>query len=268
MDLRTVYEQCFQSFRKFQSEGYVVQESMPIAYFGDLFAYQQSKQRIVTVGLNPSNQEFPSKNSYLRFSSNQCISYQQIIENKNYQLYESLLCQYYKNQHCYMRWFNSFENILQGMNASYREDYNFDNRVLHTDICSPIATNPTWSRIELKSKQDNLLQDGKDIWHDLIRLLKPDLIIISVARRYLNLIQFEQISDFQVIYKINNKKNGEPRKKVYEVKLANYQISDDFTTLICFGEAANTPFGSISNQDKLFIGQKLLQKLAGTKKVK
>ncbi len=262
MNLSNVYKQCFQSFRKFQTEDYIIQESMPIAYFGDLYGYKKSKQRIITVGLNPSDKEFPIENPYLRFSSDR-YSYRQIIENNNYQLYESLLCQYYKYESIpYMKWFNSFQKILEGMNASYREDCKFPNRVLHTDICSPIASNPTWSKI--KPKQNHLLEDGRKIWHSLVRVLQPDLILISIAKEHLKSINFKQISSCQVIHEIKNKKNKDkvrPRKKIYEVKLANFQISDNCITQICFGEAAQTPFGSITNNDKLIIGQKLLQQL-------
>lgn len=37
----------------------IVQDSIPILWFGDMEAYCHSKRKIVTVGLNPSLQEFP-----------------------------------------------------------------------------------------------------------------------------------------------------------------------------------------------------------------
>lgn len=42
------------------ARGIRVDPSIPILYFGDLTAYENSPKRIVTVALNPSNVEFPS----------------------------------------------------------------------------------------------------------------------------------------------------------------------------------------------------------------
>ena len=39
---------------------FVVKNALPVIWFGNLEKYKASKQKIVTVGINPSNQEFPS----------------------------------------------------------------------------------------------------------------------------------------------------------------------------------------------------------------
>jgi hypothetical protein len=46
---------------------HVVEPSMPILYFGDVNPYRQSAVRIVTVGLNPSREEFPTADPWRRF---------------------------------------------------------------------------------------------------------------------------------------------------------------------------------------------------------
>jgi hypothetical protein len=43
----------------------------------------------------------------------------------------------------------------------------------------------------------------------------------------------------------------------HEVKLAQLQICHNSTTYICFGQAAQKPFGSISDSQKFKLGQKL-----------
>lgn len=82
MNLIPIYQQCFQAFQQSRrGVSYTITESMPIAYFGDLYTYYLSKIRIITVGLNPSSKEFPYENPYLRFPRN---NYQQLINNEDY----------------------------------------------------------------------------------------------------------------------------------------------------------------------------------------
>lgn len=177
MNLIPIYQQCFQAFKlSRRGESSAIIESMPIAYFGDLYTYYLSKIRIITVGLNPSSQEFPRENPYLRF---QATNYQQIIDNKDYKLYEKLLCEYYQ-RNPYLTWFNCFQGIFRGLNASYLDCSRYPNHVLHTDICSPVPTDPTWSKLS-KLDRSNLFHFGQKIWHSLVEVLQPELILISVS---------------------------------------------------------------------------------------
>lgn len=59
MNIIPIYQQCFQTFRASRGEHYAIVESMPIAYFGDLYAYQQSKKRIITAPIKKSDQAYP-----------------------------------------------------------------------------------------------------------------------------------------------------------------------------------------------------------------
>lgn len=69
------------------------------------------------------------------------------------------------------------------MNASYYEN-SHPNRVLHTDICSPFATNLTWSKKQFhRDHKGNMVKEGKKIWHKLVEILNPEIIIISVAKK-------------------------------------------------------------------------------------
>lgn len=134
----------------------------------------------------------------------------------------------------------------------------FPNRVLHTDICSPVPTDPTWSKPNLTSSdKTKLFGCGLNIWHCLVKVLQPHLILISVAEDYLNSIQFQKSNWNNVFHTINNKENGTPRKQSYKVKLAKLQICHNSIAHICFGQAAQKPFGSISDPQKLDLGKKL-----------
>ena len=58
---------------------------------------------------------------------------------------------------------------------------------LHTDICSPVATNPTWSRLGEADRAD-LQADGGPLWHTLLETLRPHMVVLSVARDHLGRI--------------------------------------------------------------------------------
>ena len=94
------------------------------------------EQRVLTVGLNPSRIEFPTGDPFHRFP----LAEDAHPEDRERVPRRPLT--YFRTRR-YKRWFRSFEPLLNGMNASYYDDKTAT--ALHTDICSPIATNPTWS---------------------------------------------------------------------------------------------------------------------------
>ena len=51
----------FDYYDKFKDYDVVVSPSLPILYFGDLASYEKSDLKIVTVGKNPSDNEFRLK---------------------------------------------------------------------------------------------------------------------------------------------------------------------------------------------------------------
>ena len=46
-------------FNQFKNRNWVVKPSIPILFFGNLENYKNSKLKIITVALNPSDKEFP-----------------------------------------------------------------------------------------------------------------------------------------------------------------------------------------------------------------
>ncbi len=118
-----------------------VKPAVPILFFGDLDAYRASPLRVLTVGLNPSLHEFPADDPFRRFP---------LAEGSlggEPSRYLDAMSAYFRTDP-YVKWFSAFEPLLKGMRASYYPGG--ASTALHTDICSPVATNPTWNNLDLK----------------------------------------------------------------------------------------------------------------------
>ena len=181
-------------------------------YFGDYPAYKKSETKIITVGLNPSHRELPIGDRFLRFRKAEEISPRPDPDRNDVRLLLDSLNEYYTNEP--YRWFGCFEPILNGLNSSYYNN-EYPNRALHTDICSPLATDITWSRLDDKQRS-RLSYDGIRIWHSLVEILAPDVILISIARRHLRKIRFK-LTKWQESIHITKDKYGEPRNNPYIV---------------------------------------------------
>ena len=200
----------------------VVRPAVPILYFGDEPAYRQSSLKIITVGLNPSLAEFPHHDPFLRFPK---------AEGQGPgALYLESLNDYYREVP-YDRWFNTFRGLLHGLHASFHGDQ--PNVALHTDLGSPVATNPTWSKLPggVRTELGSL---GTPLWHDLVRELRPDVILASVAKARLREIQFEPVDEWQSVHVATT-------PNPYRVQAHRVRITPDHTALLVWGQAAQTP---------------------------
>jgi len=251
-------------YNSFQQHDFVVKPSIPILFFGDSKQYEQSKLRVVTVGLNPSKGEFhdPSNpDPFVRFEDAR-NAYPGILDGgkQHYSTYLSALNNYFHNKP--YAWFRCFEPILQGFDCSYYGAR--ANTALHTDLCSPLATNPTWSTL-LEPARAALQANGVAMWHKLVGQLLPDVIVISVARQHLSRISFRMIEPVSRLFTILETTAGEERKKPYHVEAQRVQLTEAKTALLVFGEAAHTPFGTVSKVDKERIGAAMGRRLMENK---
>lgn len=230
-------------FKKFENEDIVVSPSLPILYFGNLNEYEDSKFKVLTVGKNPSDNEF-------RLNKKEMFSFIRFPQwNKERENLKEALNSYFEEKPL-KQWFSSFEPILNGMSCSYYNGVH-DNIALHTDICSPLATTPTWSK--LTNEQKNLLyEEGIEIWKELIEELQPDLMLISVPQ---NLFQKIVITSGKELISFDIKKDGELRKKVYRVDYHAYKLNNGKNVKVVFGLAANKPFDTITQEQKNKIGE-------------
>lgn len=220
--------------------------SIPILFFGDSSKYFSSRLKVITLGLNPSRVEFPEADRFFRFDAARSV-YPRIIEGACHEEYLQALNGYFRKppNHPYEPWFNSFEPLLNGLDCSYYGSA--VNTAIHTDLCSPLATDPTWSNLP-KDAQCRLFDCGTPLWHSLVEWLLPDLIVASLAKSHLGRISFPQQNGWRVIYTVE-------RTNPYRVELAKLEMANGSSTMLVFGKAANTPFGTISNVDKEGIGR-------------
>ena len=174
-----------------------VSPAVPILFFGDLGAYCASVTRILTVGKNPSKEEFPKKSRFLRFPLAENVAADEP------DVYLDALCAYFRaGSQPYRRWFGAYEPFLNAVGASYYGSQ--PSTALHTDICSPVATDPTWRRLD-PTDQCTLEQDGVPIWHDLLNALKPQLVVISVAKEHLEKVKLQPLSDWKNVHVFDQK---------------------------------------------------------------
>jgi hypothetical protein len=216
-----------------------------------LEAYKTSALKIVTVALNPSRKEFPGQNPFERFPKTSAL-YPDITLGKGRQTYVESLNEYFTIAP-YRSWFGWFHEILIGMKASYYRG--FDNTALHTDLCSPLATDPTWSG--LGPNQVYFENFGIPLWHLLIDELAPDILLFSIARRYLELVRFIDPTQWSALHTIQR---NDPLKRPYIV----YVQRPAGKPIVIFGQAAQQPFATLDKLSRQEIGKVIVASIANS----
>ena len=225
-----------------------VTPAIPILFFGDLDGYFASWVRVVTVGLNPSLHEFPAGDSFRRFPGAR--------GNRGRELdcYLNAMSAYFRTRP-YRSWFSSFEALLNGMAASYYPGQ--ASTALHTDICSPVATDPTWSGLA-DTDRAALEAEGGALWHVLLEKLRPQIVVISVAKAHLKRIEFTQLSRRKIVCGFSRKADGTLRSRPYEMS-GRWHDAGGERSLFAHGPAAQKPFGLLADSQKRLAGKKLLK---------
>ena len=217
---------------------------MPIKWFGNKEAYMESPIRIVTVGLNPSHIEFrDNKKCKILSSKYRFPDY----NPANQSSLEVSLNNYFKiNPYS---WFYAFDHILKGMNTSYWANGQ-DNIALHTDFCTTWATDPTWSKLS-QSDRNALMQSGVPEWRNLIKELKPDIILFSIPQQYINMLHLNPKPI--ALCSFDKTEKGVSRKRPVEITMGEYN-----NTLAVFGRTWNLPYGALGKEQKEELGRKIL----------
>ena len=219
-----------------------VAPAVPILFFGNFDAYRASPLRILTVGLNPSRKEFPAAEPFRRFP---------LAEGtREPSRYLDALSAYFCTDP-YRGWFNAFEPLLNGLCASYYTGA--ASTALHTDICSPVATDPTWNKLD-KADRAALEADGGSLWHALLKKLRPQIVTLSVAMAHLERIEFAPASDWKVIHTFRRKADSTPRSRPYEIRVRWYDVGGE-RSLFVFGAAALKPFQLLADFQKRKSGE-------------
>lgn len=243
----------------------IIYGSFPIIWFGDLDKYLKSgKTKIVTIAINPSNQEFEEK----RFANINLSGYNSLSSDeqkiKIKELANTLNEYYYFNP--YDKWFNNYNKILNVLGADYKNDDNSDCVAIHIDIYSAIATNPTWKKLKGESRKK---LPNPQLFKKLLDFLDPDYIFYSSDQRAFRLlrdcigkIHFEKeyyISDIEDIVidgKVKEKckisvQNDE--KRIHGKNYIRIYKNTDSSKYIFWGANIQIPFSVYNDDIKMAI---------------
>lgn len=249
MNLDQVVLQARCAFNRVSERTWCVNPAVPILFFGDLDAYRASPLRVLTVGLNPSLHEFPSDRPFRRFP---------LVEGslgREPSRYLDAMSSYFRTEP-YSSWFSAFEPLLNGAGASYYDGES--STALHTDICSPVATSPTWSSLS-DWERSALEAEGGALWHGLLAALRPQIVALSIARRHLDRIEFEPVAGgWELVHVFTRTGSGAERSRPYEVRTRWYQVGNA-PSLFVFGPAAQKPFGLLHDSQKRELGPIMLE---------
>jgi hypothetical protein len=211
----------------------VVDPSMPILYFGDTVAYGSAPFKVVTVGLNPSLEEFPAGDPWQRFPCAAPNGSRPTVDS-----YLQSLDEYFRRDA--WGWFDKgFGRILRGLGTTY-----ISGAAIHTDIASLVATQPIWSK--LKRRQKALLPYGATLWRKLVNVLAPDLVLISVAQEHVNHLGDVDWRPFDPL----------KRNHFHPVERGDTEIAGR-PVPVFRGRSVNHPFGSISYAEKELLGEQI-----------
>lgn len=222
----------------------VISNTINIDWFGNRDEYAKSDTKIITVGLNPSGREFGNPKS-----PNVALRFPGITSMLPKHPYKGNFAHQWNNYFNYnpLSWFNQgFEPVLNGIGASY--DNSTLLRAIHTDLCTPWATDPTWSSLPKVDKMALTNNYTFQEWKTLIKELKPDIIIACIPNEYRDKIMGHIPTS--IIIEISHKKDGGSRKRAIKVYAATYNGA-----LIVFGKSFNIPFGDVSLYQKNKIGE-------------
>lgn len=218
--LKQIIDTCWRYFIKFRDENNspVVNPSIPILWFGDLKEYQRSAKRIVTIAINPSNDEFRlNKNDnygFVRFKQGKEIYFKDILNDDDKLIFINTLNNYYKDEPYW--WFKRLEIPLNCLNATYGsklKNGDFTNYSVHIDLC-PLSTSEKWKDADDSIKEE-LKLEGRALLYMLLEYLKPDIILASISQTDIkNIFNLNPKRDF--ILECKNDNGGFIRKYMYK----------------------------------------------------
>ena len=156
-----------------------------------------------------------------------------------------------------MSWFNFYNEALRGMGTSYFDDAP-QNVALHTDVGSPLATDPTWSKLPADISAA-LLDQGQLLWHDLVRYLRPHIVLWSTARRLLGLVDLPATSEWRDLVSFPRRKDGTLRRKPFVAQARSYLLPSGERPLFVFAPAQVKPLGDLSHPQKRELGAAILE---------
>lgn len=187
-ELSRIMQDYWADFRAHLDKGNVcvVQPSVPVIWFGDIVKYMQSPLKIVTVALNPSKQEFPRTARFSKFKGCEKICGKTVLDGNDQRVLFEALSSYFRCDP-YKKWFCAFEKPLNALGASYYETGRDGNVAIHIDMCTALATDPTWGKLN-KEQRSEFLEESETsplLFRNLLGYLKPDVVLYSANKKML-----------------------------------------------------------------------------------
>ena len=177
-----IIQQCWNTHRQLMNDPQIkdclVKSSIPILWFGDMDAYNLSKIKVVTVGLNPSLREFPKDKD--RFPNAVSLQNKKTLNAKDVETYTAAMNAYFETDP-YKKRFNNFEKALNPLDSSYYVDKKMPNRAIHIDIYTPFATDPVWGGLSPKQKE-YIDKRSNGLYENLLDILKPKVVLVSANK--------------------------------------------------------------------------------------
>lgn len=246
-----LYSRCLAHLAEVWELDFVVPHSLPIPYFGDLKRYLASPLRVLTAALNPSSREFPDDKP--RFDVAKGLQGPAELE---LQLSTYFMC------HPYRSWFNSFEPVLNGLEASYggkMANGDYASTALHLDMCSPIATSPTWSKLTVEQRA-KLTTVGRHVFEWLIDELEPDIVVASLGWGHLETwnANFEAGRRWERLAEHRTAAKGNLLRAPLLVQVGSISSRKGRPLIFVNASAADKPFGRFTTERKHEAGQRLL----------
>jgi len=142
------------------------------------------------------------------------------------------------------------------------------NFAIHTDLCSPLATDPAWGVLRLKHPQahEDLRQGGVSLWRSLITdWLKPNIILVSTREEYLSDVIKKPVSEWdKLMPPIKQNADGSSRKKgPYSVKYCVVSFDhekDHEKAVVVYAPFDQVPFNVYCKRE---IGKQIKEKYEG-----
>jgi hypothetical protein len=216
----------------------------------------KSPLKVLTAALNPSDSEFPDEGP--RFEITRGLQSAGELEGE--------LSEYFK-RNPYRAWFRSFEPVLNGLGASYGGKMweltgEYHHTALHLDMCSPIATSPTWSRLT-NEQREVLTPTGRGVFERLVDALQPDIVIASLGWKHIESWHedFQAGRNWEAILTYTTAFGGSPLKSPLLVQAKFLKSDNGHAYLFANGSAANTPFGRFHTGRKREAGSYLLRQI-------
>lgn len=239
---------------------YLIKGTLPILYFGDIEAYFKSQYKIITAAINPSCGEFyynesNGQISYDRFPQFERIAKANALNNENISQYLSALNGYFKTGNDYKKWFKTTprNNLFAPFSASYYD--NALNSAIHTDTLSPFATFPTWSKMPLHI-QMQFSNAGIRLWNELVEILEPDIIFMSLNKKYISHTDFYQTFRDYITYLDKKYRGREPLKIQYGYINLNGKTAHIFNESITFRK----PFLATGKEYTIPLGKQIFER--------